>query len=249
MQNLLSIGYMNSETYLFPAHQHPYWEISYYTYGEGITTIGSQKITFQPGTIICQPPFVPHSEFAEKGYRNIYFSIETFDSPSHAIPVFADNENKLIHSLLMQLHTEFHMRRKNWKSICEGLLHTAYQYMISFTTCTTKNTYVEALEKMLVANLSNRNISLQKIMNDMPLSKDHVRRLFIKETGRTPTQYLTEKRVNNAKQLIETRLEYGGISFKEIAFLSGFDDPYYFSRTFKKVTGKSPTEWYQHTIK
>ena len=34
--------------------------------------------------------------------------------------------------MLMQLNTEFHIRRKNWKNISEALLNSAYQYMQSF---------------------------------------------------------------------------------------------------------------------
>jgi two-component system, response regulator YesN len=80
-------------------------------------------------------------------------------------------------------------------------------------------------------------------MSEIPLSIDHCRRLFIKETGKTPSEYLTEKRINYAKLLLETRLRNNSISVKEIANHVGFDDPYYFSRVFKKVTGKSPTKW------
>ena len=32
------------------------------------------------------------------------------------------------------------------------------------------------------------------------------------------------------------------------AYQAGFDDPYYFSRVFKKKTGKSPTEWLNQPV-
>lgn len=248
MRDLISIGYMNSDTYKFPPHQHSIWEISYYTHGEGILTVGSREFPFQPGTIICQPPGIPHSEYAEKGYRNIFFCIGSFDNSANTVQIYTDSEHRPINNLLMQLHTEFHLRRKNYKSICEGLLNTAYQYMLSFTSEKAKSPYVELLENILVTNLSNQDFRLQKIMDTIPLSKDHARRLFIKETGRTPTEYLTDKRISYAKLLIDTMLEHGGISIKEIALQSGFDDPYYFSRVFKKVTGKSPTDWYRSRL-
>jgi AraC-like DNA-binding protein len=43
-------------------------------------------------------------------------------------------------------------------------------------------------------------------------------------------------------QLMESGLA-SSITIKEIATLAGFDDPYYFSRVFRKVTGKSPSAW------
>lgn len=243
MQNLLSIGYISNDTFYFPKHQHSIWEIVYYTHGNGINTVGDREINIYPGQIICQPPGIPHSEYAENGYRNIHFTIGTFENYENIVPAFTDNESKQIYSILMQLHTEFHLQRKNWKNITESLLNTAYHYMISFSHEKAKNPYVEKIENLLISNMSNQNLCYQEIMNEIPLSIDHCRRLFIKETGKTPSEYLTDKRINYAKLLLETRLKDKSMNVKEIANLVGFDDPYYFSRVFKKATGKSPTKW------
>lgn len=248
MRNLVSIGYMNNYFYKFSQHQHSIWEITYYTHGEGILTVGNRDYPFQPGTIICQPPGIPHSEYSEQGYRNIFFCVASYDNPATNVQKFSDSEQHTIYTLLMQLHNEFHMRRKNYKNICEGILNTAYQYMLSFSSENSKNPYIENLENLLISNLSNHTFQLQDIMDSIPFSKDHTRRLFVKETGNTPSEYLTNKRISYAKLLIETMLENGGMSMKEIALQSGFDDPYYFSRVFKKITGKSPTDWYKSRL-
>ncbi len=58
-------------------------------------------------------------------------------------------------------------------------------------------------------------------------------------TGKTPQQYITEKRIENAKEnLLSTDL-----SMKEIAVACGFEDPLYFSKVFKKQTGMPPSEF------
>ncbi len=248
MKNLMSIGYMDTETYQFNPHQHDIWEISYYFSGVGITTIGESEIPFQPGTIICQPPGIPHAERAEKGYRNIYFSIGSLDAPKDKALVFMDNETRIVHTLLMQLHAEFHLRRKNWMNICEALLQGAYAYMQSFTQEKRWNPYVEQLKNLLISNLSNRNASISGIMRHIPLSKDHIRRCFLEETGKTPIDYLTEHRLMHARRLLGMRRSEAGktdprILIKEIAGMCGYGDPYYFSKVFHKATGKSPSEW------
>jgi len=247
MRNLTAIGHMGNNTYSFQAHKHNDWEISYYVYGEGTNTVGDQEIPFEPGVIICQPPGINHSEYAEKGYRNIYFSIRDFDSPPGIVPCFRDNEAKIIYNTLMQMNTEFYMRRRNWKNICEALLNTAYQYMQSLSNDDNRNRYVEMLENLLISNITTHNLSIRKVMESIPLSRDHARRMFVKEMGRTPSEYLMEKRISFAKQLILTHMGNSDINFKKIAYHSGFDDPYYFSRVFKKLTGKSPTNWSKST--
>ena len=71
--------------------------------------------------------------------------------------------------------------------------------------------------------------------------------LFKEKTGYTPLQYLTEKRMENAKHLLSSSdLHY---SISEIAELCGFEDIYYFSRVFKKNVGLSPTQWLKQKTK
>ncbi len=56
----------------------------------------------------------------------------------------------------------------------------------------------------------------------------------------TPLQYLTHRRLSNAQQLLDNQQE-SRLSLKEIAFLSGFDDYYYFSRVFKQELDRNET--------
>ena len=243
MKSFSAIGILSRTTYKLPAHMHNYWEIIYYTQGEGTVTIGNQVFHFQPGSIICQPPQIAHSEYAENGYRNIFFSVDSFKPLTEGIPQYRDNETKVIYNILMQLNTEFYLRRTNWRNITEALLNSAFQYMQSFISENTKNAYVENMEQTIISNISNPDFSIHEVMNNIPLSKGHARRLFVKETGKTPTDYLTEKRIDSAKQSILSKMENRVMNFKEIAYQSGFGDPYYFSRVFKNVTGESPTQW------
>ncbi len=55
----------------------------------------------------------------------------------------------------------------------------------------------------------------------------------------TPNQYIINHKITLAKQL----LSFKELSINEIATLCGFEDIYYFSKTFKQVTGKTPTNF------
>ena len=73
---------------------------------------------------------------------------------------------------------------------------------------------------------------------------DYINRVFHKITGNTIFNYLNIVRINKAKELIETT----PINFSEIGYLVGIDDPYYFSKLFKKHTGMTPTQYYKSKI-
>ncbi len=58
-------------------------------------------------------------------------------------------------------------------------------------------------------------------------------------TGSTPLNYILNIRISNAQSLLENT-KY---NITEIAAITGYDNPLYFSRLFKKQTGLSPSEY------
>lgn len=88
------------------------------------------------------------------------------------------------------------------------------------------------------------NITREKLAEIAGLSPDYYSRAFKKETGKSPMEYLTEIRINHAKQSLLLTQE----SHRIIAQDVGFSDEFYFSRKFKAVTGVSPS-FYVNRIK
>lgn len=85
----------------------------------------------------------------------------------------------------------------------------------------------------------NEAIELEKLAEISCLSKDHFIRLFKKELGTTPLQYINQKKIEKAQLLLITK----ELAVKEIAFQLAFDDYSYFSRLLKKTTGVTPQEY------
>ena len=85
----------------------------------------------------------------------------------------------------------------------------------------------------------NEAIELEKLAEISCLSKDHFIRLFKKELGTTPLQYINQKKIEKAQLLLTTE----ELAVKEIAFQLAFEDYSYFNRLFKKITGVTPQEY------
>ncbi len=81
--------------------------------------------------------------------------------------------------------------------------------------------------------------SLREIAASIDRSPAQTIRIFREEYGRTPYDYLLEEKIDAASEL----LIGSGKSIKEIAFMSGFQDEYYFSRLFKRKRGVSPRKF------
>lgn len=84
-----------------------------------------------------------------------------------------------------------------------------------------------------------KNISLEEVSRVINLSPYYFSRVFKEETGVNFVDYITNVRIDKAKELIAS----GTYSMKEVCAMVGYSDPNYFSRAFKKNVGVSPSEY------
>ncbi|WP_169088341.1 AraC family transcriptional regulator [Paenibacillus sp. PL91] len=74
---------------------------------------------------------------------------------------------------------------------------------------------------------------------------DYLNRAFKQVTGQSIIRYINAVRINQAKELLETT----PLSIGEIGYLIGINDPYHFSKVFKKHIGLSPTQYFKQARK
>ena len=85
----------------------------------------------------------------------------------------------------------------------------------------------------ILENDLKNETSIKEIANLCHVSESTFRRMFREYTGKSPVEYRIEKRISYAKMLLKT----GGMTIFEVSIETGFDDPAYFCRVFKKQTG------------
>ena len=102
-----------------------------------------------------------------------------------------------------------------------------------------ENNYVRLAKAYIKKHYGESSLSVTTIAEYIKVDRSYLYRLFKKETGASISQFINKYRINNAEMLlINTNL-----SVKDIASSSGFSDQLYFSKVFKKLTGKSPTQF------
>ncbi len=82
-------------------------------------------------------------------------------------------------------------------------------------------------------------LSLIEIARFVNFSPNHLSTIFAQETGQTFIKYLTDYRINLAKNLLRCT----GHKSSEISLMVGYKDPHYFSFLFKKTQGMTPTQY------
>lgn len=85
----------------------------------------------------------------------------------------------------------------------------------------------------------NEQFTLDEIARHNNVSKFHFARRFKVVTGYSFKEYLNRKRVQEAKALISKN----GMNISEACYAVGFNDLSYFGRVFKRIAGKTPSDY------
>ena len=81
---------------------------------------------------------------------------------------------------------------------------------------------------------------VEQIAAGFYVDSSYLRRAFKKEFNMTITDFLTQVRMEKAKELLAQNYK-----LSDISEMVGFNDSSYFSKVFKKYFGKSPSEYHE----
>lgn len=98
---------------------------------------------------------------------------------------------------------------------------------------------IEQAKEYINKHYANENISLNDIAAYVNLSPSHFSTVFSRETGSSFIKYLTDLRINKAKEL----LKCSDLRCSDISAAVGYKDPHYFSYLFKKTQNCTPMQY------
>ncbi len=102
-----------------------------------------------------------------------------------------------------------------------------------------KNTNIINKVKDIIEKHYSEDINVSKIAGSVYMSPNYVGLIFKQETGKSITEYITQTRMDAAKELLKNSTA----KILEIAELVGYDNPQYFSTIFKKYYGVHPNQF------
>lgn len=86
----------------------------------------------------------------------------------------------------------------------------------------------------------NENLSLDNLSKDFYINKYYLINLFKKATGFTVTEYIIQRRITKACELLKQ-----GVPVQQVGETVGFNNNSHFIRTFKKLVGRPPKQYSQ----
>ncbi|MCG8701207.1 MAG: response regulator, partial [Bacteroidales bacterium] len=135
--------------------------------------------------------------------------------------------------LLIRCQNLIYQRKKLHKLFGNNILTTD---RISISSM--DDQFLSKLKTTVHEKLGNTTFDVESLSHDMSMSRMNLYRKVKALTGITPVEYIKTMRLQHAQQLLEKQA--GNIA--DIATMSGFDNPSYFSKCYKQKYGVAPSE-------
>ena len=98
---------------------------------------------------------------------------------------------------------------------------------------------VGQLSELIEQNLDNPELNVELLASEVGLSRSQLTRKLNSIAGMAPGQFIQNFKLKKAAHLLKTT----NLNISEVAYQTGFSDPKYFSRNFKKLFGLTPLEY------
>ena len=240
MNKIIYVG-KHALTMTVSRHLHSSCELIFCTSGCGKMIFDDRTMRYSTNDIVFVPPFLPHANVSTAGFTNIHINLEESTlNQTEPFIIPADPNGFLFNAFA----AAFYYYSSNSEG--QSLLLPLYGQLIiaSLTMRSQKHLHSEIVQKLendILENYPDCSYDLNVFLSALPFSAGYLKKLFKKETGLTPLQYLTDKRLENAANYLAANGGKGNIS--EIAYQCGFSEPLYFSRLFKRKYGVSPRDY------
>lgn len=240
MNSILFVG-EHSRTFDVQWHSHDQWEVVYCTSGEGTFQFeNGTTLNYKAGEAVAIPPKELHANFSKEGFTNIFLRVADPSFPYRsAFRVSDDVDNHL--KIAFEQAKYYYLADIRKRELVLGALgELISSYMIVYRSNTAFSEPVERLRSIIIRDYSQVDFALDEVIRSMPFHYDYLRKLFKKEIGLTPLEYMTSLRMKKAETMLAA-MWGNDYTVSEIGELCGYDDALYFSRVFKKHFGCSPS--------
>ena len=238
----------------FDLHCHAYVEIYFMFDGESKFTVNGRHFTLKSGDIILIPPNVMHKAdytsaitcsyfvvFCDTKYfhEEIFSQIDSLDYYVGNIPKSLGNAEEIFRKLLWEHKSPDEHSSVMIKSLIVTLSVLLMRSKKSNNTLEVKSTFVKSTISYIKENYSNP-ITLESAAKNATVSTTYLSRTFKKETGYRFKESLVLYRLAQSEAML---IEYPDRTILEVAYECGFNDSNYFTLSFKKLYGITPSDF------
>lgn len=226
------------------------YHILYNLTGKITAISGGKSYILSPGDGILYKPFERQEyrfdgstqtdsfwvHFSGTGAKQILEKLELMDKTT-----FRLCESTWVEELFQMMVREYQLKPFQHEVMSNGLLLTILSYIARDARADEKpDPYSAVMPAMYeIHDHPEKETTVEELAKLCHMSKARFAQLFRLASGSSPHRLRTELRIRRAEHL----LKYSDLNVSEVASETGFPDPLYFSRIFKKYTSLPPKEY------
>ncbi len=239
-------------------HNHPFCEILYVFSGEGVVTVDGKEYDVVAGDIIVYNPYTVHNErtAGASGLEFGFFGITNFQICNLPVDCLIERDSSPVlhsgkaqsifdfyfNSLINEVHGAEHysdLMTKYWaRMILIEILRVANISEAKFVT----NAIFTRIHQYVTKHFAEIE-SMDKICEELKISKYYLSHVFKNYMGVPPMQYITSQRIAYAKRLLQET----DMTATAVGEACGYRDHVLFFKNFKKLEGVTPIEFRRQT--
>lgn len=232
---IVGTGHLRWKGYTYYVPRRPYSVISFRISGETKVTANGKTCTVSAGDLLYIPQNVDYTaQYTETETIIIHFVTRQDDDE---IKVFRLKNPEKVRRLFEKANSIWQEKNTGYYLRVFSLLYEIFGEILRNETDTVlPRNFLDAVA-YINENFKNNTLGVEEVCNSTEISQSTFRSLFKTHYQKTPTDYITELRLEYARCLIAE-----GMSVENAAYESGFNDPKYFARTVKKRLGCTPRD-------
>lgn len=241
--------YYCDANYAVSRNKYDSYLIMFIKRGQGSVTIDGKSMSFSAGQAVLIDCYKPHSYKAHGDMETLWIHFYGNTSREYCDYIVSRSGNVItlkdtysFENKLSKIYTSFSTNTLLSEAVISQYITNLLTALITFAgEVRPSYSHSETIEETIafICDNINRNISLNELASRVSLSPYYFTRLFKKETGFTPHEYIITARINAAKFYLKS----SRYPVKEICFSCGFTSESNFCTSFKKVVGMKPSDY------
>ncbi len=225
--------------YFYPIHIHDFYEMVYYPNGTGLLTADEKNFSVGEGNYAIIPPGIPHCETQYLGSKKFCIG---FYCGSKIPLIYQKDPSGKINRVLNDMYKEHLNLQFNSRDFFSTKLNEMFVYINRYKANARQEKAITSNFEYIINTMEekfNEKICFQDYAEQLNISYDYFRHKFKEITGFSPQEYIINKRLETAHDMLRTT----NYSCTEISEKCGFSDSAQFSKMFREKYSMSPGQY------